>query len=78
MGSRWRLQAATSVGGWNGAVGPSATNSAGIWAVGVDRDDEDALSRLWDEQRSVDHQRAEAVAGVGQRGADRVEVLAAM
>jgi hypothetical protein len=27
---RWRWQAATNVGGWNGAVGPAATNSAGI------------------------------------------------
>ena len=32
--------------------------------VGVGRDDEHALSRLRHEQRSVDHYRAEAVAGV--------------
>jgi hypothetical protein len=46
--------------------------------VGVDTDNEHARSRLRDEQRSVDHHRAVEVACVGQRGADRIEVLAAM
>ena len=57
---------------------PVGEQLGGDMGVGVDRDDEHALSRLRDEQRSVDHHRAEAVARVGQRVADRVEVLAAM
>ena len=58
--------------------GTVATIAAGMAMRLVDRDDEHPLARLRHEQRRVDHHDAEAIARVGERVADGVEILAAV
>ena len=57
---------------------PVGDHLGGDMGVSVDRDDEQALSRLGNEQRSVDHHRAEAIARIDQGVANRIKVVAVM
>ena len=57
---------------------PAGDQFGGDMGVGVDSDNEDARSRLWDEQRSGDHDGAEAIPPVAESVANRIKVLAAM
>jgi hypothetical protein len=74
----WRWEAATNVDGWNGRRRPAGDQPGGDIGVRADADDEHTLSRLRDEQRSIDHHRADTIVARGESAADRVEVLAAM